>query len=73
MPIHPRDREADGWIIQESQSPFVSPVVFVRKKNGSIRLCIDYKRLNARTIRDVYAVPNIEEMFAVQSGSPSWI
>uniref|UniRef100_A0A3B4ZHB9 Gypsy retrotransposon integrase-like protein 1 n=1 Tax=Stegastes partitus TaxID=144197 RepID=A0A3B4ZHB9_9TELE len=77
-PIHPSDREAvkqhlkellDAGIIRESESPFASPIVLVRKKNGSIRLCIDYRKLNARTIRDAYALPNIEETFAALSGA----
>lgn len=77
-PIHPSDREAvknhlkellDAGIIRESESPFASPIVLVRKKNGSIRLCIDYRKLNARTIRDAYALPNIEETFTALSGA----
>uniref|UniRef100_A0A669DQG9 ribonuclease H n=1 Tax=Oreochromis niloticus TaxID=8128 RepID=A0A669DQG9_ORENI len=77
-PIHPSDREAvkqhlrellDAGIIRESQSPFASPFVLVRKKNGSIRLCIDYRKLNLRTIRDAYALPNIEETFTALSGA----
>ena len=77
-PIHPNDREAvkqhlkellDAGIIEESESPFASPIVLVRKKSGSIRLCIDYRKLNARTIRDAYALPNIEETFAALSGA----
>lgn len=77
-PIHPRDREAvrqhlkellDAGIIKESESPFSSPVVLVRKKNGSIRLCIDYRKLNARTIKDAYALPNIEETFSALNGA----
>lgn len=77
-PIHPSDREAvkqhlrellDAGIIRESQSPFASPIVLVRKKNGSIRLCIDYRKLNLRTVRDAYALPNIEEIFTALSGA----
>lgn len=77
-PIHPSDREAvkrhlrellDAGITRESESPFASPVVLVRKKNGKIRLCIDYRKLNARTIRDAYALPNIEETFSALSGA----
>lgn len=77
-PIHPSDRDAvkqhliellSAGIIKELQSPFASPVVLVWKKNGSIRLCIDYRKLNARTIRDAYARPNIEEAFAALSGA----
>lgn len=77
-PIHPSDREAvkqhlrellDAGIIRESESPFASPVVLVRKKNGKIRLCIDYRKLNTRTIKDAYALPNIEEAFSALCGA----
>lgn len=77
-PIHPSDREAvkqhlrellDAGVIRESESPFASPLVLVRKKNGKIRLCVDYRKLNARTIKDAYALPNIEETFSALSGA----
>lgn len=77
-PIHPCDRETvkqhlkellDAGIIRESESSFASLMVLVRKKNGSIRLCIDYRKLNERTIRDAYALPNIEEIFTALSGA----
>ena len=48
-------------IIQPSQSPFASPIVVVEKKDGTIRLCIDYRRLNARTVRDAFPLPRIDE------------
>ncbi|KAK7882181.1 hypothetical protein WMY93_028355 [Mugilogobius chulae] len=41
-----------------------SDLVVVKKKNGKIRLCIDYRKLNSRTIKDAYALPNIEETFS---------
>ena len=47
--------------IRPSQSPFSSNVVLVRKKDGTIRLCIDFRKLNLRTIKDAYAIPRIED------------
>lgn len=77
-PIHPNDYEAvrkhlqtllDSVVIQESESPYASPIVVVRKKNGEVRLCIDYRKLIALTIRDAYALPNLEEAFSALAGS----
>nr|XP_055059066.1 uncharacterized protein LOC129442817 [Misgurnus anguillicaudatus]XP_055059067.1 uncharacterized protein LOC129442817 [Misgurnus anguillicaudatus] len=77
-PIHPSDYEAvrlhlqelkEANIIRESESPFASPIVVVKKKNGSIRLCVDYRKLNNQTIKDAYALPNIEETFSALTGS----
>lgn len=48
-------------IIRESSSPYSSPLVIVRKKNGSLRLCVDYRQLNAKTRRDAFPLPRIEE------------
>ena len=44
-------------IIRKSSSPYASAVVIVRKKDGSIRLCVDYRLLNSRTIKDAYPLP----------------
>lgn len=41
----------------------------VRKKNGEVRLCIDYRKLNLQTIKDAYALPNLEETFSALTGS----
>ncbi|XP_043984521.1 uncharacterized protein LOC122838162 [Gambusia affinis] len=77
-PIHPQDLEAvrehlrdlfGAGIIRESKSPFSSPIVVVRKRNGSVRLCIDYRKLNLQTIKDAYALPNLEESFCALTGS----
>ncbi len=59
----------DARVIRESESPFSSPIVVVKKKNGDIRLCVDYRKLNLQTIRDAYALPNLEESFSALSGS----
>ena len=49
-------------LIIESQSPYVAPVVLVRKKDGSFRVCIDYKGINKITIKDKFPIPFIDEM-----------
>jgi hypothetical protein len=52
----------DTNVIRKSQSPWASNIVLVRKKDNSLRLCVDYRQLNARTIKDAYALPRIEEL-----------
>lgn len=50
--------------IDSSKAPFASLVLFVRKKNGDLRFCVDYRRLNAITKKDKYPLPLIEETLA---------
>ena len=58
----------DG-IIEESSSPWLAPAVYVRKKNGDIRICIDYRELNKRTVKDAYLLPRPDEVQDRLAGS----
>ena len=49
--------------VRPSTSPWGAPVLFVKKNDGSLRLCIDYKELNKATIRNQYPLPRIDDLF----------
>lgn len=59
----------EAGIICDSESPFSSPIVVVKKKNGDIRLCVDYRKLNIQAIKHAYALANLEESFSALSRS----
>ncbi|KAB2617261.1 S ribonuclease [Pyrus ussuriensis x Pyrus communis] len=53
----------DKGFVQPSTSPWGAPVLFVRKKDGTLRLCIDYRQLNRVTIKNRYPLPRIDDLF----------
>ena len=77
-PTSPREREVIRHQIQEmmtygairpSQSPWASPVVLVGKKDGETRFCVDYRKLNAVTVKDAHPLPRIADMLESLRGS----
>ena len=54
----------EAGMIVDSKSPWCSPVRLVKKPDGSVRICVDYRKLNSVTIRDSYPIPKIEEIFS---------
>ena len=56
-----REMQASG-VVQTSSSPWASPIVLVRKKDGSLRFCVDYRQLNAVTRPDTFPLPRIDDL-----------
>ncbi|GJR49778.1 putative reverse transcriptase domain-containing protein [Tanacetum coccineum] len=59
----------DLGFIRPSTSPWGAPVLFFKKKNGSFRMCIDYRELNKLTIKNRYPLPRIDDLFDQLQGS----
>jgi hypothetical protein len=59
----------DKGFIRPSASPWGAPVLFVKKKDGSMRLCIDYRELNRVTIKNKYPLPRIDDLFDQLQGA----
>jgi hypothetical protein len=59
----------DLGLIRHSVLPWGAPVIFIRKKDGSWRLCIDYRKLNKATIKNQYPLPRIDDLFDQMKGA----
>nr|GEY69951.1 putative reverse transcriptase domain-containing protein [Tanacetum cinerariifolium] len=60
---------SDEGFIRPSSSPWGAPVLFVKKKDGSFRMCIDYRELNKLTVKNRYPLPRIDDLFDQLHGS----
>nr|GFA07050.1 Ty3/gypsy retrotransposon protein [Tanacetum cinerariifolium] len=59
----------DLGVIRASQSPFSSPIVIVKKKDGTWRMCIDYRHINKSIVKDKFPIPVVEELIDELNGS----
>ena len=59
----------DKGLIQPSVSPWRAPILFIKKKDGSLRLCIDYRELNRVTVENKYPLACIDDLFDQLAGA----
>ena len=57
------DELVEAGFIRPSKSPFGAPILFVKKKDGTMRMCVDYRALNNITIKNSYPLPRVDELF----------
>ena len=62
----------DSGFVRPSTSPWGAPVLFVKKKDETLRLCIDYRELNKVTIKNRYPLPQIDDLFDQLQGSTTF-
>lgn len=59
----------DSGLVTPSMSPFASPVLLVKKKDGTLRFCVDYRKLNAITIKSKFPMPIVDELLDKLAGT----
>lgn len=76
LPIHQKkiaEQEIDKMLIEDviepSNSPWAAPIVLVKKRDGTTRFCVDYRKLNSVTKKDAYPLPRIDESLDTLSGA----
>ncbi|QRV83051.1 Transposon Tf2-1 polyprotein [Ceratobasidium sp. AG-Ba] len=62
-------KQLEAGLIRPSKSPMASPVIFVKKKNGSLKMCIDYRKLNDMTVKNVYPLPRSSDLIEKLRGA----
>ena len=63
------EKMLQGGTIEPAEGPWASPVMLVKKKDGSMRFCMDYRRLNDVTVKDAYPLPRIDDSLDTLAGS----
>ena len=63
------EKMLNAGVIEPLGSPWMSPVVLVKKKDGTTRFCVDYRQLNNVTLKDSYPLPRIDDILDTVSGS----
>ncbi|KAL7870652.1 hypothetical protein SRHO_G00081490 [Serrasalmus rhombeus] len=63
------DQLLEARVVRESSSPYAFPIVLVKKKDGSLRMCVDYRLLNSKTRKDAFPLPRIEESLDALAGA----
>jgi hypothetical protein len=59
----------DSGLVTLSMSPFASSVLLVKKKDGTLRFCVDYRKLNAITIKSKFPMPIVDELLDKLAGT----